>query len=136
MKQWNMRHSWGILNMVLKVLSPPTPALTLCHNGSTRLLKLLRSTFPNSILLFPLSLWPLNWIFWQTQFHSICNGSDSFPAFLNTSLVFLIFSWCVKLNDFSIRNSLPLYYSFIQRSKGGSALPFENCLLLPCRNRT
>ena len=52
----------------------------------------------NSESFFALTLWSLNGIFWRTQFHSIYNGSDSFPGFLNTSVVFLIFSLCDDSN--------------------------------------
>ena len=47
---------------------------------------------PNSESIFALSLQ----IFSRTQFHSIETGSHSFSGFLNTSLVFLIFSLCAK----------------------------------------
>ena len=63
----------------------------------------------NSESFFALTLWSLNGIFWRTQFHSIYNGSDSFPGFLNTSVVFLIFSLCDNSNTLFIRTfcSLP-----------------------------
>ena len=46
---------------------------------------------------------------------SIWYGSSSFPGFLHTSLVFLIFSLCVKWNALFIRTS-----SHLVSSKGGS----------------
>ena len=76
------------------------------------------------------SSYHVNRIFWGTQFHSICNKSDSFPAFLNISLVFLIFSLCVKCNTFFIGTSLPLFHSFIQRGFDPSS--FESYPFLLC----
>ena len=89
---------------------------------------ILPSLSANSASFFTLSLWPLNGIFWITQFHSIYNGSDSLHSFLETSLVSLIFSLCVKWNTFFIRTSLPLYHSLIQ----GCFVPpsFESFLFL------
>ena len=107
---------WGIQKpswtWLSRFLFPP---LALYHKSSTRFSKLVRSLFCNSKLFLALSLWPLNGIFWGTQFHSIYNGSDSFPGFFDTSLVFSIFSLCVKVNTHFIRTFLPLYYSFIPR---------------------
>ena len=59
---------------------------------------ILPSLSANSAPFFTLFLWPLNGIFGITQFHSIYNGSDSLPGFLNTSLVSSIFALCVKWN--------------------------------------
>ena len=76
---------------------------------------ILPSLSANSVSFLTLSLGPLNRIFWNTQLYSIYGGSDSLPGFPNTSLVFSIFSLCVKSNTFFIRISLPLYHSFIVR---------------------
>ena len=64
-----------------------------------------KTTFPTG-WFFAISLWPLNGIFWHTQFLNIYNGSDSFPGFLN-------FSLCVEWNTLFNRTSLHLYYCFI-----------------------
>ena len=53
--------------------------------------KISKITFLTSGSFFALSLWPINRMFWRTQFHSIYCQSDSFPGFFNTSLVLLIF---------------------------------------------
>ena len=99
-----MRHSGAILNKALKV---SVLSLTLCHN--------ITFIFCKFCIIFTLSLWPVNEIFWITQFHSIYNGSNSLPGFFNTSLVFLILYLYVKWNAVFTRISLPVYHSFIQR---------------------
>ena len=113
---WNNK-TWGIQRAFwtwfLKFLSPTS---TLCYNSCSRFPKLVRSLFINSGSFFALSLWALPGIFWRTQFHSTYNESNSFPGFLNTSLVFAIFYMYIKLNTSFIRTSLPLCHSFIQRS--------------------
>ena len=98
-----MRHSWAILNMVLKVsIASFLKVFIPSFDSMPRFPKLVRSLSANSALFFALSLWPLIGIFWSTQFHSIYNGSDSPPGFLNTSLDFSIFSLCVKWNTLYI----------------------------------
>ena len=117
-----MSHSGAILSMVLKVSQSSFPSFdSLCA-------MILPSFSASSASFFTLSLWPLNGIFWITQFHSIYNGSDSLPGFFNTSLVSSILYLYVKWNTFFIRISLPLYHSFIQ----GWFVPpsFENFLFL------
>ena len=113
-----MSHSGAILSMVLKICHGSFPSFdSLCAI-------ILPSLSANSASFFTLSLWPLNGIFWITQFHNTYNGSDSLPGFFNTSLVSSILYLYVKWNTFFIRISLPLYHSFIQ---GWFASPsFEN----------
>ena len=74
---------------------------------------ILQSFSANSASFFTLSLWPLNAIFWITQFRSIYNGSNGLPGFLNTSMISPIFTLCVKWNTFFISISLPLSHSLI-----------------------
>ena len=76
--------------------------------------KTLLSLSANSASFFTLYLWPLNGIFWMIQFHSIYNGSDSLPYFLNTSWISSIFSLCVGWNTFFIRIFYTFYHSFTQ----------------------
>ena len=75
---------------------------------------ILQSHSASSASYFTMFLWPLNRIFWITQFHSIYNRSYSLSSFLNTSLFFSIFSLCVIWNSFFVSIFLPLYHSFIQ----------------------
>ena len=96
---------------------------TLCYKSSTRFPKSIRSVSTNSASFFALSLWPLSGISWSTQFHKIYNGSDSLPDFLSSSLVYSIFSLCVKLKTFSQLESLYLCTGIIVSFKGGSS-PF------------
>ena len=128
-KQKNLNWSnkiWGIHEAIWtwfsRFLFPPS---ILCRKSSKRFPKLVRSLSANSASFFALSLWPLNAIFWSTQFHSIYNGSDSPPALLNASWFLSIFSLCVKWNIFSSLESL--YVCTIVSLKGGSPLlPLKN----------
>ena len=65
-------------------LSPPS---SLCYKSSTRYSELVTSVFPISEWFFALSLWPLKWRFWHTQFHTIYNGSNNFTDFQNIFLM-------------------------------------------------
>ena len=90
--------------------------------------KISKITFLTSGSFFALSLWPLNGMFWRTQFHSIYYRSDSFPGFVNTSLVLLMFFLFVKSNTLFIRTCLLLYHCLIQ-GYFSPPLPFWNCPL-------
>ena len=122
-----MRHSWAILNMVLKVSIPSFLKVSIPSfdsMSSTKFSKLVRSLSANSASFSAMSLWPLNGIFWSTQFHSIHNGSDSPTGFLNASLFFSIFS--LVLNE-TLSFLESLYLCTIVSFKGGSSL-FLNLL--------
>ena len=84
-------------NWFLRFLFAPS---ALCHN--------ITIPFCQVYIIFKMSLWPLNGIFWITRFQSIYSGRDSLPSFLNTSLVSSIFSLRAKWNTFFIRISLSL----------------------------
>ena len=98
--------------------------LLFCHKSCTGFPKLVRSLFTTFASFFALSLWPLDRIFWGTQFHSIYSWSDNLPGFLNTVLFFFSISYVLN-ETLSLLGFL--YVCTMGSSKGGlSPIFLEN----------
>ena len=127
-----MGHSWRIMKMVLKAFIPSLSSMLLY---SRRFLELVRSFFPTSGLFFALPLWHPHGIFWRTQFHTIYNGSDSFPGTLYLCTIICI----IKVGPLCLfENWSPFLFSLIKNPKNLVCSPIlEKIKMKPiiCENK-